>query len=248
MVEAERRKLTDAERRLYAMLMGRARKGVYGHLVPGFWCIHLSTRKGDDNSLERLRADFVTLMAWIRSLGYKVQWFGGMGYTPKAGLVHCHAILRVEGGNLAITRRMLGDKWNEIHGAFAVQITRSARTLENVLKYVTQHVLKDMFRAEMEGDGDSGVRGRRGACSKYELRSRDWLPRGWQRFRKVLVNWYSGGHGGFTMRKEDWKNVDKWVRLWCESKDFTIHGLYGYIKVVNGEIVEVQGTGFYRKD
>lgn len=228
--------LSKALSRRYALGMRRAEMGIWGYRPSLFRSLHVTTRAGDDNSFERLRRDLRRLFDyWRKERGYDVEFFGGMGYSPINGLAHFHGLLRIKGGYFRVSNHQLHDKWHEIHGAFegVIEPTFSAEDKEALVKYVTQHILKDIFASKCGED--------------LFVMSRGWLPHGWAWFQKLLIAWWSGGHGGFTMTDSDWNGVKRAMRLWCEEGTFVVPGRYGYLKVVNRESFERVGTGFYRK-
>ena len=212
----EWRKLTHGEKAKYAVAMRRLNLGFWGYPLSTLRAIHLTTREGNDNTTRVFARDLRKLIAGWRAEGYDVQYDGALEYTPKKGLLHWHGLLRVKGGYFPETRRMLGDRWNEVHGAFAVQI-KEVNTNKELREYIIKHILK-----EYVGEDDT-IR------NKF-LFSKGWMRHGWKQVEDIAKTWVLGGLSSIYMDKKRWDLVNQVLLAWAEKRKAMFLG-----KVVDGE-------------
>jgi hypothetical protein len=249
--KTEWRKLTHAERRKYAMAMRRLNLGIWGYPVSTLRAVHLTTREGDDNTHWVFARDLRKLIKSFRDDGYDLQYNGALEFSPEKHLLHWHGIFRIKGGfflkpmisreDKGAVRRELGDRWNECHGAFAVQITDVA-SRKDLKKYILKHILKEYIGI------DEGIR------NKF-LFSRGWMREGWKMVEDLAKSWVLGGSesdGGMSamlMEKEKWDKVNEVVEAWAEKKTVLFRGegvnggLSGYLYMELGRIREAFGSG-----
>lgn len=232
----EKRELTHSEKMKYAQAMRRLNLGLWGYPLSTLWQIHLTTREGNDNTTEVFARDLRKLILWFRGMGYDVQYDGALEYTPEKGLLHWHGILRVKGGYFPITRRMLGDKWNEIHGAFVVKM-KCVNSGSELKKYILKHIMKQYLGEEDE------VR------NKF-LFSKGWMRLGWKEAEAVAKEWATGGLGAMYMNKERWKLVSEIMEAWAKKEKHMFVGKVvdgkrsGYLYMDMGRILEAEGGAF----
>ena len=247
----EWRRLTRAEKRKYAMAMRRLNLGIWGYQVSTLRAVHLTTKKGDDNTHWVFARDLRKLIKSFRDNGYDLQYNGALEFSPEKHLLHWHGIFRVKGGfflkpmisweDKAAVRRELGDRWNKCHGAFAVQITEVA-SRKDLREYILKHILKEYI-----GVGES-IR------NKF-LFSRGWMRKGWKEVEDLAKSWILGGpesDGGMSpmlMTNEMWNKVNEIVQAWAEKKTVLLPGEYidgkvsGYLYMELGRIREAFGSG-----
>jgi len=216
----EWRELTHGERMKYAMGMRRINLGVWGYPISTLKAIHLTTREGNDNTTGVFARDLRKLIGGWRIEGYDVQYDGALEYSPGKGLLHWHGILRIKGGYFPITRRMLGDRWNECHGAFVVQIKPVGNKAE-LSDYIIKHILK-----EYVGEED-GIR------NKF-LFSKGWMRAGWKEVEGIAKLWVLGGRDTIYMDRRKWNKVNEIMLAWAEKRTV----------LFTGEIVDGERTGY----
>jgi hypothetical protein len=209
------RELTHRERAKYATAMRRLNLGYWGYPVSTLRAIHLTTREGNDNTTEVFARDLRKLIGSFRAEGYDVQYDGALEYTPGKGLLHWHGLLRIKGGYFPVTRRMLGDRWNEFHGAFVVKMT-AVNTNKELREYITKHIMK-----EYVGE-DAAIR------NKF-LFSKGWMREGWKVVEGIAKLWVLGGLSAMYMDKDRWALVNEIMQAWAEKKNAVFLG-----KVVDG--------------
>ncbi len=230
------RKLTHGERSKYAQAMRRFNLGIWGWPVSVFRKIVLTTREGDDNTSRVFARDLRKLIGSFRAEGYDVQYCGALEYTPGKGLLHWHGLFRIKGGYFPVTRRMLGDRWNEIHGAFVVKIV-PVNTNKELREYITKHIMK-----EYVGEDDE-IR------NKF-LFSRGWLRKGWKETEGIAKGWVLGGGSAIFMTKEGWALVNEVMKAWAEKQTLEFLGKevdgkrVGYLFMELGRICEAVGGAF----
>jgi len=262
------RELTKAEKIKYAVGMRRLNLGIWGYPVSTLRAIHLTTREGNDNTTKVFARDLRKLVLKFRGQGYDLQYDGTLEYSPGKHLLHFHGLLRVKGGFLKLyagevrddfnrwvdvegvvhsehidaNRRALGDKWNEIHNAFVVQIT-PVDTKKQLKEYILKHMMKQYI-----GE-DEDIR------NKF-LFSKGWMRKGWKEVEGLAKLWTLGGlesDGGLSaiyMDKVRWDKVNEIMQAWAEKKKLTFYGdilngkLTGYLFMELGRIREVFGSAF----
>lgn len=208
------------------MSIAKIQEGVWGHKESLFRAVHLTTRKGDDNSPEKFKKDFKALMQELRrEMGYEIEHVGALGYTPKQHLLHYHGLFRIKGGIFLSTdkkqqRRMLGDLWNKHHNAFAVDIDK-IRSLELITKYITKHILKDYMREEVK---------------RGFILSRGWKNKELKEVLEDFKEFYIQGRGFPWMGEKGWKAWRKLSRIVCERKTAIVKFDFGYYVIRNGKI------------
>ena len=129
------RVLNHNDKTKYALGMRRLNVGCWGFPLENLRAVHLTTREGDDNSSWRFSKDLRKLVNSFRREGYEIEYCGVLELSPKKHLLHWHGLFRIEGGffisdDMRVARRTLGDRWNELHGAFAVKMVPVTHTLE----------------------------------------------------------------------------------------------------------------------
>jgi len=229
------RELTHNEKVKYAMAMRRFNIGIWGWSVSVFRKIVLTTREGNDNTTAVFAKDLRKLVSSFRAEGYDVQYCGAFEYTPQKGLLHWHGLLRIKGGYFPITRRMLGDKWNEIHGAFVVEIKPV-----DTGKQLKEYILKDIMKQYL---GEDEIR------NKF-LFSKAWMREGWKMTEGIAKGWVLGGESAIFMNKERWALVNEIMLAWAEKRTVELLGKIvdgkrtGYLFVELGRIREAVGGAF----
>lgn len=229
--------LSREEKRKYALALRRVDYGIWGYKGSLFRVITLTTRAGDDNGTKRMGKDVRKLIAWFRKLGYKVEYCGVYELSKKRGLLHWHGILRVKGGFFQVyegeyrkgkgehargNRRALGDKWNEIHNAFAVdlEVVRNMKYLE---RYINKHMVKDYLSE--------------GIIRNKFLVSGGWMRKGIKELVADYKNWWVNATGDIWVSKAGWLLLKSLVRGWCERKDIRVGNTNGYFGLSDGRIV-----------
>ena len=213
--------LMSAEKRKYALAMRRVDYGIWGYPISLFKKITLTTREGDDNSTERFKKDFRKLVVWFRKLGYEVEYCGVFELTPAKQLLHWHGLLRIKSGYFPVTRRELGDKWNEIHNAFAVEI-EPVRKMAYLQKYINKHMVKDYL-------AQSIIR------NKF-LVSDGWMRKGYKEIIAEFKHWWRNGSGELWLAKEAWNVLNRVVKKFCEGEDVVVKANFGFFKLVDGRV------------
>ncbi len=224
--------LTRNESRKYAVGMRRIEYGIWGYPHSLFYAVVLTTRAGDDNSTKKFGYDFQRLVAWLRKQ-YVLEYCGVFQLTPKKGLLHIHTIFRVKGGYFPLTRRELGDKWNEIHGAFVVHIKHMGFR-EALQAYIT----KDMCKTYVDYEG--GIR------NKF-LVSSGWCRAGIKQAGKRLKELYCELIDSSWPDERGWKILNECLKCWAEGKTFRAYVGDGCIqwtgKYINSYIIGIDGNG-----
>lgn len=232
----EWRELEHNEKKQYAMAMRRLDLGTWGYPVSTLRAIHLTTREGNDNTPKVFATDLRKLIGEFRAEGYDVQYDGTLGYTPGKHLLHWHGLLRIKGGYFPVARRMLGDRWNRIHGAFVVKMT-----VVNSNKELKEYILKHIM-SEYVGEED-GIRNR-------FLFSRGWMRPGWKAVQDIAKGWVLGGLSPIYMTKERWVKVNEIMEAWAEKEKKVFFGKVidgkrrGYLFMEMGRIREASGGAF----
>ena len=238
--ERKWRKLTHGEKMKYAMAMRRLNLGFWGYPISTLKAIHLTTREGNDNTTKVFARDLRELVSGFRAEGYGVQYCGALEYTLGKGLLHWHGLFRIKGGYFPVTRRMLGDRWNEIHGAFVVKIV-PVNTNKELREYITKHIMK-----EYVGEDDE-IR------NKF-LFSKGWMRDRWKEVEGIAKGWVLGGLDGMYMNKERWDLVNKIMLAWAEKRKAMFVGKIidgkrsGYLFMDMGRIREAAGGAFTPSD
>lgn len=214
--------LSSAEKRKYALAMRRIDYGIWGFKVSSFWVLTLTTREGDDNSVKQFGKDFRKLIAWFRKRGFRVEYCGVYELTPGKELLHWHGILRVRGGYFNITRRELGDKWNELHHAFVVKL-EPVRKMAYLQKYINKHMVKD-YLAE-------------GVMRNKFLVSKGWSRRGVNDLIDEFKNWWLNVTGDFWMSNEGWAVCKIIIRRWCERENIKVLKDNGFFALSAGKVL-----------
>lgn len=214
--------LNRAEKRKYAQAISRVTNGVWGYKKSLFRVITLTTRAGDDQSVERFGKDLRKLVSWFRKRGYRLEYCGCYEITKDKNLLHWHGILRVAKGYFPITRRMLGDKWNEIHNAFAVQI-EPVKKMSFLEKYIIKHMAKDYLA--------------KGVIRNKMLVSNNWERKGIKELIQDFKYWWVNVTGDVYMRTEGWLRLKLVVRRWCECKNDEVYTRNGWFKLIGGKII-----------
>ncbi|MGD1118113.1 MAG: hypothetical protein ABR886_01335 [Dehalococcoidales bacterium] len=206
------------ERMKYAKSMRTLEIGVWGHRPGCFFAIHLTTRQGDDMSDKRFKTDLRKLVMWIRKIsGVKVEYAGALGYSPGNHLLHFHGLLRFKGFmKMQITRRMLGDKWNEIHGAFVVKMD-GVRTMKDLEKYILQHIMKDYVAG--------------GMGEKFVVESKGWRRKIPEDMIKAFKEWYIKIDDSPWLDKDGYRCLNEVVKLYCMRKEAVVEYKSEYFKV-----------------
>lgn len=243
------RELTHTEKMKYAMAMRRLNLGYWGYPLSTLRAIHLTTREGNDNTTKVFAYDLRKLVLKFREQGYELQYDGTLEYTPGKGLLHWHGLFRIGGGFFLCPvdktekkgRRILGDLWNECHGAFVVQI-KPVGSNKELRKYILKHIMK-----EYVGE-DEGIR------NKF-LFSKGWMREGWKEVEVIAKGWVLGGASAIFMNKERWALVNEIMQAWAEKGTAMFLGKMidgertGYLSVELGRIREAVGgaflTGYY---
>ena len=222
---------TKYDKRKYAQAMRRIEIGIWGHKKSLFRTINLTTRAGDDNSPGRFIRDFRKMIKWLRSksLGRPIEYCCALGYTPENELLHVHGLLRVKGGYLPVSRRELGDKWNELHGAFAVKMA-PVKSYGILLEYVSGHIMKDYSSA--------------GMIRSHFLVSRGWRNHGYENIVEEVKEWYLNGIDSGWLDSKGWRIVNKVIKGYCEHKDMIIKADFGHVIIRHGRVVEAEIYGY----
>lgn len=115
-----------------------------------------------------------------------------------------HGIIRVKGGyflgamdmkeDKAKVRRQLGDAWNEVHGAFAVQVDK-VKKYSDMTTYISQHILKDYSSAGMPRN-----------CF---LVSGGWRRDGVKNIVQEVKDWWISGTGYTWLNNAGWRVVNR---------------------------------------
>jgi hypothetical protein len=232
----EWRELTHADKMKYAMGMRRLNLGFWGYPLSTLRAIHLTTREGNDNTTRVFARDLRKLVSSFRAEGYDVQYCGVLEYTPGKGLLHWHGLLRIKGGYFPVSRRMLGDRWNEVHGAFVVKIT-PVNTNKELREYIAKHIMKEYVGEE------EVIRNR-------FLFSKGWMREGWKEVESIAKGWVLGGAPAFYMNKERWALVNEVMLAWAEKRTAMFLGKMvdgkrtGYLSIELGRICEAVGGAF----
>lgn len=221
--------LTKSEKRKYALGCRRIELGLHGYNPNRFWSIHLTTKALDDNSSKRFIKDVRKLIKWMRKdLRNDIEYIFGVGYTPINNLIHAHGLIRVNkvhyfklydgdlksgrmykgdrklhSPHIDANRRALGDKWNEIHGAFIVDI-QHYRESEVLNEYIVKHMLKDISVNASMRSSFLVSKGWRKKVSKdleydfkrwwIELYDLSWLDKkGWNVYNDLIKGIMKGG-------------------------------------------------------
>ena len=237
------RSLSHNDRTKYARGMRRLWLGIWGYPVSTLRSVHLTTKEGNDNTPLAFAKDLRKLIGSFRGDGYDLQYDGALEFSPERHLLHWHGLFRIKGGyfikpmipwqDKAVVRRTLGDRWNECHGAFVVDI--EPVTMRKALRdYILKHVMKEYIGV------DEDIR------NKF-LFSKGWMREGWKKVEDMAKLWTLGGYesdGGLSamfMNKEGWSKVNEIVQAWAERETIVFHG-----EVVKGHGVDVEGkeTGY----
>lgn len=244
------RELTHTEKRKYAIAMRRLNLGYWGYPVSTLRAVHLTTRRGNDNTTAVFARDLRKLILNFRKQGYGLEYDGTLEYSPKNHLLHWHGLFRIKGGYFLCAmnetekkgRRILGDDWNKYHGAFVVQI-KPVKNNKELRKYIIKHMMKEYI-----GEGDD-IR------NKF-LFSKGWMRKGWKEAEGIARLWTLGGlepDGGLDtiyMDKEKWDLVNEIMKAWAEKEKRTFYGdvlngkLTGYLYMDAGNILDVYGSAF----
>lgn len=215
--------LDSLQRRKYAQGMRRIELGIWGYPKSLFRAIHLTTREGDDNGSERFIKDYRKLIKFYRSLGFNIEYCVALGYTPQKGLLHCHGLLRVKGGYFPITRRELGDKWNELHGAFAVKLDGVVKHTD-LHKYIASHIMKDYAHSGM-------------------LRNHFLVSGGWRNgipdsLVQEVKKWWIDGRSCIWLDSAGWAVVNRICKAYCEKRPVVVKADFGHLVFQNGKVRE----------
>lgn len=216
--------LSRDEKRKYAMAMRRVDYGIWGYKTSLFRVITLTTREGDDNTTGKFGKDFRKLIAWFRKLGYKVEYCGVFELSPGKWLLHWHGILRVKGGYFPVSRRELGDKWNELHNAFAVKI-ESVEKMAYLQKYINKHMVKDYVSGEV-------------------IRNKFLVSGGWGRkgVKELIVEfkkWWVNVSGDYCVSSAGWAFLKILVRRYCEGENMKLANQNGCFSLSKGQVRSV---------
>ena len=243
----EWRELEHREKKQYAIARRRLDLGTMGYQLSTLRAIHLTTKEGNDNTTKTFARHLRKLFTEFRAEGYDIQYDGTLGYTPGKHLLHWHGIIRIKGGYFLCAieetekrgRRILGDKWDRIHGAFVVKIT-AINTFKDLDEYILKHVLSDYVGEE------EGIRNR-------FLFSREWMRTGWKEAQGIAKGWVLGGLSPMYMTKERWDKVNEVLKAWAEKRTVSFFGkkivgrkteYTGYLWMDEGRIVEATGGAF----
>ena len=240
------RELTHGEKAKYAIAMRRLNLGWWGYPVSTLRAVHLTTREGNDNTTKVFARDLRKLVNSFRYEGYDVQYDGALEYTPEKGLLHWHGLFRIKGGYFlgsmvkpedeAKVRRIMGDRWNEYHGAFVVKI-KLVGSENELKKYILKHILKEYL-----GEDDD-IR------NKF-LFSKGWMREGWKEVESLAKTWVLGGLDLHWMNKELWMKVNEIMRAWAEKRKVMFLGKSvdgkrtGYLYMELGRVYEVVGGAY----
>jgi len=244
--------LSHNDRTKYARGMRRLWLGIWGHPVSTLRAVHLTTKEGNDNTPWVFAKDLRKLVGSFRGEGYDLQYDGALEFSPGRHLLHWHGLFRIKGGyfvkpmiswqDRAVVRRTLGDRWNECHGAFVVDI-EPVEMRRALREYILKHIMKEYIGV------DEDIR------NKF-LFSRGWMREGWKKIEDLAKLWVLGGYesdGGISamlMTKEGWDKVNEIVQAWAESKTIIFFGesvggeRSGYLNMELGRIREVFGSAF----
>lgn len=234
--EHEWRELSHNERTKYAQAMRRINLGTWGYPVSTLRQIHLTTREGNDNTAKVFAKDLRRLFIVWRGEGYQVEYNGALAYTPEKGLLHWHGLLRIKGGYFPVSRRMLGDLWNEIHGAFVVKIA-TVNSGEQLKQYVVAHMLHEYLGM------DNLIR------NKF-LFSKRWMRPGWKEVEGIAKTWVLGGEPAIFMTRRGWDLVNEIMKVWAEKRTHLFLGAEvdgkrtGYVLMELGIIREAVGGAY----
>jgi hypothetical protein len=232
----EWRKLTHNEKAKYAVAVRRLNLGYWGYALSTLRAVHLTTREGDDNTSGVFARDLRKTVGMYRSEGYGLEYCGALELSPGKRLLHWHGLWRISGGYFPVTRRMLGDRWNECHGAFVVKMT-PVNTNKELREYIVKHILK-----EYVGE-DERIR------NKF-LFSKGWMREGWKEVQGIALLWVLDGKSSVWMNKERWALVNEIMQAWAEKRTVEFSGVVidgertGYLYMVRGRIREVRGGAF----
>lgn len=232
------------ERSKYARGINKIQLGVWGFKTDRIYSIHLTTRLGDDNSTARFGKDFRKLIRWMRSLGYKVEYCFAMGLTPEKGLLHGHGLIRFGGSSIKLydgavrssktwrdgknklhskhidgNRRALGDKWNQCHGAFSVDLA-GFYGKETFEKYITKHIMKDYINASM--------------IRNSFLMSFGWKRKGYENIITEVKDFWEQGTGNW-LGTDGWRLANKAVKAYCERTNLLFTTSFGGLFMTRGK-------------
>jgi len=250
--KAEWRELTHNEKRKYAMAMRRLNLGIWGYPMSTLRAVHLTTKEGNNNTTWVFAKDLRKLVNSFRDEGYGLQYSGALEFSPDHHLLHWHGVFRIKGGfflkpmiswqDKAAVRRELGDRWNECHGAFVVQI-KAVGSRRDLKEYILKHILKEYIGVDEE------IR------NKF-LFSRGWMREGWKAIEDLAKLWILGGvesDGGISammMSKEMWNKVNEIVQSWAERDTVVFRGegvngtQSGFLSMELGRIREAFGSAY----
>jgi len=203
------------------MAMRRFNLGIWGWPISLFRKIVLTTREGNDNTTKVFTRDLRKLISRFRAERYEVEYNGAFELTPGKGLLHWHGILRIKGGYFPITRRMLGDMWNEIHGAFVVLI-ETIDTGEQLKEYILKDIMKQYLDEAYIDDNFTR--------NKF-LTSRGWMRKGWKEVEGIAKAWVLAGLDLQWMDREKWSLVNEIMLVWAEKREAMLSG-----KMVDGKV------------
>jgi len=219
--------LSRKEKKRYALAMRRVDYGVWGHRVSKFYSVTLTTRKGDDNSVEKFVKDYKKLVMMIRKLGIKFDYCGCFEHSPERGLLHWHGLFRVNGAffklykgdikdmkrvrvgerwhseHMKANRRALGDMWLECHNAFAVEID-SVQKMDYMTEYINKHMVKDYLASS-------------------EIRNKFLVSRGWSSpvIKDIQLEfkhwWLTAYEKTNWIGKNGYSVLNKLIKGWCEN-------------------------------
>ncbi len=213
--------LSNAEKRKYALALRRVDYGIWGYARSVFRVVTLTTREGDDNSTRRMGKSIKKLIAWMRKLGYGIEYCGVFELSPGKGLLHWHGILRVKGGYFPVTRRMLGDKWNEIHNAFVVDLA-VVKNISYLERYINKHMVKDYLSE--------------GVIRNKFLVSRGWMRSGISELIVDFKKWWVNVTGDIWVSNAGWLLLKTIIRRYCENKNVLVGGTSGHFGLSGGRV------------
>ena len=213
--------------RRYAVGMERLKAGYMGFSDRHFAALHLTTRQGDDNSVKRFRKDLNKMLFWMKKEFGVEAYAGCLALTPDNHLLHWHGVLRFGPGIVwetyhqpdntwdliqPVNRRQVGDKWNEIHNAFAVEIT-PARGESFIKQYIATHITHDI--------GGMGVDGR-------VVSSGNWIRRDYKLVEAGVIRYLCDGESSkMLMCSWKWNMKRSVLNAWCQGEPYLFkHGNY----------------------
>lgn len=238
--------INNYDKRKYALSMRRIEYGVWGYDIGNFQVVTLTTREGDSQDTDRFAKDFKRLVSFIRSKVGEMQYCGCYEVSPKKGLLHWHGMFRIKGGvfklyegkmlsvkewkdkngryhskHLDANRRVLGDKWNELHNAFAVNCDR-VRDMKHIGSYITKHIVKNYLEEVI-------------VKNKF-LISRKWRRDGLKEIMERFKLWWQEGFDEVWMSRYGWKVLNELIRSWCEVGSAVVKSNFGEFVVVQNKI------------